>query len=140
MFSIQEFNYTANPWDMIGAGAGVAALGITAIFIALAIYIYTAWALMVVAQKTNTQNAWLAWIPIANLYLMTQISKTPWWSFLIVLFAGFIPIIGWMVSLAITAWWWWIISERRKMPGWLGILMIIPLVNLVVIGYIAWGK
>lgn len=143
MFSVQEFNeinFTGNVWDMIGAGAGFAALGVTVLLIALAIYIYTAWALMVIAHKTRTENAWLAWIPIANLYLMTQISQTPWWTFLIVLFAGLIPVVGWIISLGITAWWWWLIAERRRMPGWLGILMIIPLVNLVVIGYIAWAK
>ena len=37
------------------------------VFIVIAsivVYIYTAIVLMVIAQKTKTPNAWLAWIPI----------------------------------------------------------------------------
>ena len=35
----------------------------------LPVYIYLSWALMVIAQKTSTPNAWLAWIPIGNLHV-----------------------------------------------------------------------
>jgi hypothetical protein len=35
---------------------------------------------------------------------------------------------------------WWKIAEAVKRPGWWGILLIIPIVNLVVIGLMAWGK
>jgi hypothetical protein len=32
------------------------------------------------AKKTNTQNPWLTWIPIANIYLMCIIAGKPgWW-------------------------------------------------------------
>src|SRR5215467_850832 len=33
----------------------------------LAIYIYMAICLQTIAKKTNVQNPWLAWIPIANI-------------------------------------------------------------------------
>jgi hypothetical protein len=109
------------------------------VVIFIAIYIYTALVLMTIAKKTNTPNPWLAWIPVANLYLMTRIAGVPWWTLLIVLFAGFIPFIGGLVSLVITIWWWWKIAEARKKPGWFGILMLIPIVNLVIMGVIAWS-
>ena len=59
------------------------------IFIGTFSYIYTALALMTIAQKTKTKNPWLAWIPIANLYLMTQIGKVPWWTILFLILSFF---------------------------------------------------
>lgn len=38
------------------------------------IYIYFAYTLMIIANKTNTENLWYAWIPIVNLYLMCKIA------------------------------------------------------------------
>lgn len=113
---------------------------VVSLLVLLAVYIYFSYTLMVIAQKTKTENAWLAWIPIANLYLMTQIAQVPWWTFLIVLLASWIPFIGQLLAIGISIWWWWKISERRNSPGWLGILMIFPLVNFVVVGYLAFKR
>lgn len=107
------------------------------ITVGLIVYIYQAIALYVIAQKTNTANPWLAWIPIANIYLMTQIAGVPWWTLLVILLA-FIPVIGPLAILAVMIWWWWKISEKRNQPGWMGILMAISPINLVVIGILAW--
>ena len=57
---------------MMAALAGMALIGT---IIGLLIYCYTAFALMTIAKKTKTANPWLAWIPVANLYLVTQIAK-----------------------------------------------------------------
>ena len=43
----------------------------------LAAYLYMSLALQTIATKTNTANTWLAWIPIANLFLMLGIAKKP---------------------------------------------------------------
>lgn len=106
----------------------------------IALYVYSALALMNIAKRTNTKNPWLAWIPIANMYLMTQIGGVPWWTLLIVVFAGFIPFVGGIVSVVLIIWWWWKIAEARQRPGWWGILMMIPVVNLILMGVLAWGK
>ena len=124
--------------DLIALGV-LGAFAVVFALISIAFYIYHAIALMHIAQKTKTQNAWLAWIPIANLYLMTQIAKVPWWTFLAFILV-IIPFIGPLAFMAVVVWWWWMIAERRKMPGWYGILTIIPIVNLVIIGIIAWKK
>ena len=121
----------------LGALAGAAL--VFAVVVLLAIYIYASIALMTIAKKTRTKRAWLAWIPLANIYLMTQIGKTPWWTMLLLLFAG-IPMIGAALAIGLTIYWWWNIAEVRRMPGWLGILAGVPGVNLVVMGYIAWAK
>lgn len=130
---------------LTGLGAGGILAGSLAVLAAfglmvLLLYIYSSWALMVIAQKTKTDMPWLAWIPIANIYLMTQIAKVPWWWLVVLLLVGFVPIIGQLASVAIFAWLWWQIAENRNMPGWYGILMIIPVVQLIMIGIIAWSK
>jgi len=39
--------------------------------------------LQTIATKTNTENAWLAWIPVVNLILMLNIAKKPIWWFIL---------------------------------------------------------
>jgi hypothetical protein len=95
-----------------------------------AAYVYMSLALQTIAQKTNTENAWLAWIPIANIILMLNIARKPiWW---IILFL--IPIANIVVAILV----WMAIAEARGKPNWWGILMIVPVVNLIVPGYLAW--
>jgi len=116
------------------------AMGLAIIMlIVLVFYIYTSLALMTIARKTKTDNAWLAWIPIANYYLVTQIAEVSGlWTFALLL--TFIPGIGGLALLGISIWLFWRISERRKFPGWISLLMLIPIVNLIIIGVLAWGK
>ena len=131
----------ASALDLMGLGA-LAAMGAAIVALAIiffiAVYIYGALALMTIANKTRTKNAWLAWIPIANVYLIVQIAKQEWWQ-IFALLLYFIPGIGGIAFLAVNAFWFWKISERRKKPGWLGILTIIPIVNLIVLGILAWA-
>ena len=117
-----------------------AGLGITFLIIFLAVYIYMAIAIMTIAKKTKTKNAWLAFIPFANLYLLTKMAGVPWWTFLIAGLAGFIPLIGGIVFIAFWIWWWWQIAENINKPGWWSILLIIPIVNLIILGVMAWGE
>jgi hypothetical protein len=56
-------------------------------------YVIMAISLMRIAKRTNTENAWFAWIPILNLILMLQIAKRPlWW--LIFFLVPIINIVG----------------------------------------------
>lgn len=109
------------------------------ILILIAFYIYTALVLSAIAKRTNTENPWLAWIPVGNLYLMTQIANVPWWTLLIVLFGSTIPYIGAVASIVVSVWWWWRIAEVRNKPGWFGLLMLVPIANLIMMGILAWG-
>jgi len=94
-------------------------------------YVYFALALQTIAQKTNTENAWFAWIPILNIILMLNIAKKPiWW---IILF--FIPLVGLVMGILV----WMGVAEARNKPNWWGILMIVPVANLIVPGYLAWS-
>jgi hypothetical protein len=97
----------------------------------LILYVYYAICLMVIANKTNTPNSWLAWIPIANVYLVCKIAGKPgWW---VILFL--IPFVNIVIAIIV----WMKIAEARNKPSWLGILMIIPFVNLIIPGYLAFS-
>jgi hypothetical protein len=97
----------------------------------VAVYVWLALCLYVIAKKTNTPNEWLAWIPIANIYLMCKIAGKPgWWT---VLF--FIPIVNIVFAVIV----WWGIAEARQKPGWLGLLMLVPIANLIIPGILAFA-
>jgi len=99
--------------------------------IGLAFYAYFALALQTIANKTNTPNAWLAWIPIAHLFLMLMVAKKPLWWFILML----IPLVNLVILIIV----WMAIAEARGKPNWWGVLLIIPVVGLVVPGYLAWA-
>ena len=91
-----EFN--GPPFAIMGAALG--AILLVSFLIIIASYIYGALALQTIAEKTRTENAWWAWVPIANAILLAKIARK---------------------------------------PNWWGILMIVPFVNLIVPGYLAWA-
>ena len=129
-----------NGLDLALPGVGfLLGLGMVMLFAVLAVYIYTAIVLMTIAKRTKTPNGWLAWIPIANVYLMTQIAGlSPAWTAALLL--TFIPRVGGLAFVGISTWWWWRIAEKRKYPGWYALLLFLPIVNFVVMGILAWGK
>lgn len=97
----------------------------------LAVYVYVALALSTIAEKTRTENGWLAWIPIANVILMLNIAGKPVWWILLCL----IPLVNIVIFIIV----WMAIAEARNKPSWWGVLMIVPLVSLIVPGYLAWS-
>jgi hypothetical protein len=120
--------------DNAGAAAGIAVLGGMLLFFvifALAFYIYYALALQTIAKKTNTENAWLAWIPIINIILMLNIAKKPLWWIILCL----IPLVNIVIIIIV----WMAIAEARNKPNWWGILLIVPVVGIIVPGYLAWA-
>jgi hypothetical protein len=97
----------------------------------LALYVYFAVTLMIIARKTKTPGAGMAWIPVLNLYLMCQIGRRPaWWMLLC-----FVPLIN-LFTLAMI---WMSIAEMCGKPVWTGALVIIPFVGLIIPAYLALG-
>ena len=111
-----------------GLGAGII---LFMVLVGLAFYVYFALALQTIATKTNTPNAWLAWIPIANAFLMLSVAKKPMWWFLLFL----VPLVNIVISVIV----WMAVAEARGKPNWWGILTIVPAVNIVVPGVLAWA-
>ena len=97
----------------------------------LIVYLWLAFCLQTIAKKTDTPNEWLAWIPIANIYLQCKVAgRSGWWTI-----GFFVP----LLNVILTIIWWWSVAKKRNKPGWLGILMIIPIVNLIVPGILAFS-
>lgn len=146
-FGLQQGNQMADALAFLGA------FFLVFLLVAVAAYVYGAICLQTIAKKTHTPNGWLAWIPVGNLVLMINIAKKPmWW---IVFFL--VPFIGPVFTLTLGKLWyivlvpllivevvlsviiWMAVAKARNKPEWLGILIIVPLVNLVVLGYLAFS-
>ena len=132
----------SNTAGLAGLGAIFAALAFFGVIIGAALYVYMALVWQTIAKKLKYDKPWLAWIPIANLFLLPILAKKEWgYGFLL-----FIP----FVNLVFFIIWTWKIYELRKFPGWLSLiplLSIIPVLNflvmpaeLVVLGIVAWSK
>ena len=115
--------------------AAAAALGgvflLFSLAMAVACYVYFGLAVQTIADKTATPNSWLAWIPIANAFLMLSIAKKPMWWFILFL----IPLVNIVMAVLV----WMAIAEARQKPNWWGILTIVPVAGLIVPGYLAWA-
>lgn len=101
------------------------------VIISLAVYVYLALALYTIANKTRTENAWFAWIPIIQGILMLNIAKKPIWWIILML----IPVVNIIIGIIV----WMGIAEARNKPNWWGILLIVPVVGIIVPGYLAWS-
>src|SRR5208283_612555 len=100
--------------DHRAAAIAVASGMVLFVFVFVVIlYVYCALAIQTIAQKTHTENPWLAWVPIVNIVLLLNIV---------------ISVIVWMA-----------VAEARNKPNWWGILIIVPGVGLIVPGYLAWS-
>ena len=120
--------------SLIGALAGLFFL------IVIGLYVYTALAFMTIAKKLRYDKPWLAWIPVANLFLIPILAKKNWaWGFIFL-----VPI----VNIVFFFIWMWNIYEQRKYPGWLSLVpllgfipfigIFVSLANLIILGFVAW--
>ena len=125
----------------------------------LVIYVYLAAVLMTIANKTNTPYSWLAWIPVGNFFLIFMIARLKLWYLLIIALLSFLStflmsggrsesilgILGIIIyvifiifTIIITTRCWWRIAKLRGRPGWVSLLLFLPIVNLVILGILAW--
>ncbi|HVX92698.1 MAG TPA: DUF5684 domain-containing protein [Candidatus Dojkabacteria bacterium] len=126
---------TTSAEDAAAAAVGLLFGGVflvVGLVFALVGYIYSGLTLMATAQKLNVPNAWLAWIPLANLYLMTQCAGLSPWTMLLIL----VPFVNFIYAVYV----YMKISERRGFNQLLGLLILVPVANLIWMGVLAWGK
>lgn len=118
--------------DMSGAVGGmIAGMFGLFLFLGLAAYVFSSLCFMKIAEKTNTENGWWAWIPILNILLMLNIARKPLWWILLFL----IPLVNIVIAIIVLV---EICKARGKSPL-LVIGFIIPVVNFVVLGYLAFA-
>jgi hypothetical protein len=95
-------------------------------------YVYMGLTFSAIARKTRTEPTWLAWIPVANIYLLLKCAQmSPWW-----ILAFFVPLLN-AVAMIMA---FWKVCERLHKPGALSLLLLVPLANIILLGYLAWSK
>lgn len=97
-------------------------------------YIYLSAVTMTLSKKLKRGTPWVAWVPIAQFFVLAKVAKTPWWSalaYILLIWTGIIP-------LAIMIWWFWNLAEARKYPGWISLLLLVPVIQIIIPGLIAW--
>ena len=124
-------NMTQEQMQNAMQGAMLGAMLIPIIIMIIA-YLYISISLMIIAKKTNTDNGWLAFIPIANIVLMCNIAGKS----LIWLLLSFIPLINIIAVIVL----WMGISEKRGKAGWIGILILVPIIGIFIPGYLAFSE
>ncbi|MCC7290233.1 hypothetical protein IT417_03220 [bacterium] len=119
----------------VWGGAMFAVLGV-AVVVGLILYIYSSWALMVIGNKIGIKDSWWAWVPILNLVFLCRVAEINPWTVLLIIIPGVngLYMLVLMVLAAMK------MSEKRGLDKMLGLLILIPLVNYIFIGYLAWGK
>lgn len=120
------------PPEALGVFAAFAGI---MLFIWLGVYVYVSLCIHMIATKTNTSPAWLAWIPIANVILLMMISEKPMW-WIVLMFIPFINIVWIVLGILV----WMAVAEKRGKPGFIGILMIVPILNIFILGYLAFSN
>jgi len=132
--TIYTSNYQGNISPEAAAGFAAFGLGVLIIVIVIAaiFYVLIAYSLMKIAQRTNTDNAWFAWIPILNLILMLQITKRPMW-WLVFFLVPFINIVGFVLQFVI----WVDIAKLLGKSAAIGILA--GLIPIIFVPYLAFS-
>ena len=97
----------------------------------LVIYVYLGMMLSMLARKTATRGAGMAWVPVLNMVLMCRIARKPGFY----VFLLFVPFVNLMVIVMI---WMAIARVRGKSPA-LALLLLIPPVSILVPWIMASG-
>jgi hypothetical protein len=111
------------------------------------------YALQAIADKQGLPNSWMAWVPLLQLYPLIRAGSSSFQPFLLLLGAGIAAALanallgplGFLLTLAWGAWalvyfvrLCWNTAESRGVSGWIGLLVFLPLINLIVYLYIAF--
>ncbi len=86
-------------------------------------YLFACWCLWRMAKNFATGDEWMAWVPLANLFILFRIARRPAWGVLLLL----MPLVN-IVVIAIV---FMRIAERCNLSPLYGMLLFIPLFNLL---------
>jgi hypothetical protein len=106
-------------------------MGTGGIISGIVIWLYFGFCMMSLANRFGRSDGWLGFIPIVNLWYMLVLGDLSGWLVLTILLGPVYAIV------AIIA--WWKMSEKTGKGGWLALLLLIPGVNLLIPGIIAWA-
>jgi hypothetical protein len=124
------------PADMPGLGTGLmAGLGMLMIvfyIVPILFYLLICYCIFRIAKKLDVPAPWLAFIPFVQVWTIVSCAGKPWWWIILLL----IPVVGFIAGILI----WMSITENLGRNKLLGLLMLLPLINLVIIIILAFSK
>jgi hypothetical protein len=115
-----------------GLMALIAGLGFFLVVLAIVPYVYVCLCLFLIAKKLFVPSPWIAWVPIAQVWTIVTSAGKPWWWMLFLL----VPIVNFFVGI----YFWVCITENLGRNKWLGLLMLLPVINVVFLGILAFSK
>jgi len=99
-------------------------------------YIYKSLTYMFIAKKLDHKHPWFAWIPLLRGIQKLQLADLSGW--LIIL--SFIPVINIFTGIVLGIMKIVKICKKRGFGKGLWILGLLPIINFVLLGILAWGK
>ncbi|MDY6905931.1 MAG: hypothetical protein SWH61_14740 [Thermodesulfobacteriota bacterium] len=108
-----------------------------AMAVCLFFYLFYCLCLYVIARKLSVPLAWLAWVPVAQIHPQVLAAGLPgWWTAVIIgaMALSVLPFVGFLLGLALLVvfiYLWMRISERVGVNQWLGLLILLPLVQII---------
>ncbi len=89
----------------------------------LAGYLWFSLCVYLISRKRNVSGAWMAWVPILQIAPFLESADKPlWWALFL-----FIPLVNGVVWIYL----WMCIAENLGYSKWRGLLMLVPVVNVV---------
>ena len=132
--SVTDVEAIASTGNMVAAGLG-AFMGIFMIvaFVILAVQIIAMWKLFTKAG----QKGWKSIIPIYNMVILFKIAKMSPWLLLLYL-ATFIPVVGWIVIIALNAYFAYKLAKAFGKDGGYAVgIFFLPVIFYMIL---AFGK
>lgn len=123
LFLLQSSDDLANAAGCFG--------GIVGLLFAVVFYVFFCICASRICRKAGTDPGILIWIPIVQLIPMFQAAKlNPLW-----IIGLFVPVL----NIVVAAMLWWKLCEALRKPGVLGLLILIPVVNIGLIAFLAFA-
>ena len=95
-----------------------------------ALYLYFSYCVYRIACKAEVDHAWLAFVPVLQFFILVEASGKSWmW-----LLGLMIPVVDILALVVIGMG----LADQRGRNSWLGILLAIPGLNLLFLGYLAF--
>lgn len=134
--------------------AMMAGFSMIAAAISLLFYLYYSFCLYRIARKLDLSNAWMAWIPILQIWINVAAAGKSVGTLLLLfspvigaaiavvspMVGGIIALVGVVVASILYIYLWMRISENLGESKWLGLLLLVPVANIVLPGYLAFSK
>ena len=113
------------------------------LIVGVVFYAYFALCIFKIAKKINCEPAWLAWIPLAQWVFFLMMGGFAVWVGILLVVLSFVPMANIVASVAllvVSIIAWVRILKKMNRDPWKVLLLIIPVVNIVYMGILAFSK